>query len=272
MDTFNFPRCTLIFTLLSALSASVFTSVALAGNEFLSADSEGSESASELFTNPADALDEAQGWTVEAEVGFISSIGSTSNSNATLGGTAIHNKKKLKNTLVGDFFFAKSDGEKTAETLSLSHKLGYAMSNKNYVFNLLTYHQDKFENIDSRIADVFGRGRHFIKNKKHSLSNELGLGVRQTKYVDTTKSSKEMAGYFSLNYKRPLTSNTLLKEKLSILAGRDNIFTQLDISTEVKMTNTLSLSVNYSLGYNSKVQSGFKKLSKKMGITLLSEF
>ena len=81
-----------------------------------------------------------------------------------------------------------------------------------------------------------------------------------------------MAGYFSLNYKRPLTSNTLLKEKLSILAGRDNIFTQLDISTEVKMTNTLSLSVNYSLGYNSKVQSGFKKLSKKMGITLLSEF
>jgi putative salt-induced outer membrane protein YdiY len=146
------------------------------------------------------------------------------------------------------------------------------MSNKNYIFNLLTYHQDKFENIGSRIADVVGRGRHLIKNKKHSLSNELGLGLRQTKYVDATKNSKEMAGYFALNYERPLTNNTLFKEKFSILAGSDNIFTQLDISAKVKMTKRLSLSVNYSLEYNSKVQSGFKKLGKKMGITLLSEF
>lgn len=269
---FNFLRCKSLLILLLVLPGCVFTTVAIADNEFLSADSEGSESASELFTNPSSILDEEQGWSLEAEVGLVSSTGTTANSNATLGFTAIHNKKRLKNTIIGDFFFAKSEGEKTAETLSLSHKLGYASSNKNYIFNLLTYHKDKFENIGSRIADVVGRGRHLIKNKKHSVSSELGLGGRQTKYVDGTKKSKEIAGYFALNYERSLTSNTILKEKFSILAGSNNTFTKLDTSVEVKMTKTLSLSVNYSVGHNRNVQSGFKKLGTKMGITLLSEF
>ncbi|MCK5917643.1 MAG: DUF481 domain-containing protein [Cocleimonas sp.] len=247
------------------------TNTAIAANEFISADDEGSKSASELFTNP-NTTDKEQGWAVEAEVGFVSAAGSSASSNATFIITATHNKQRLKNTLAADFYFAKSAGEKTAETLSLSHKLGYAINTKSYIFNLLTYHQDKFENIGSRVSDIVGYGRHLIKNKKHSLSNELGFGIQQKKYIDGTKKSKEMAGYFALDYERPLTSNSLLKEKFSILSSKDNTFTKLDTTLEVEMTKKLSLRVNYSVNHNQKVQLGFKKISTKVGVTLVSEF
>ena len=242
--------------------------------EFLSANQEGSESANELFSNssPSDLDEKKKRWSGEAEVGFFATKGNNSNSNATISIISYYNQRFLKHTLKGEIYLANSQGEKTSESFSLDYKLDYFVNKERYVFNLSSYNRDKFSNISSRIADIVGYGRHLIKNKTHTLNSEYGFGIRQTKYIDKTKKSKEPAGYFALHYKRKLTKNTTLKEDFSILTGKDNTFSELKTALEVEMTEKLSLSVKYTLHHNKKVPIGFEKVGMVMSINLVGDY
>ncbi len=242
--------------------------------EFPSANKEGSESANELFSSsPPDDIDKAdKKWSGQAEVGFLASRGNNSSSSTTISITTYYRQPYLKHTLKGEIYLAKSQGEKTSESFSLDYKIDYLTDKKGYIFNLTSYNRDKFSNISARVADVVGYGRHLIKNKKHTLDSEYGLGIRQTRYIDKTKKSKEPAGYFALHYKRKLTKTTTLKEDLSILTGKDNTFSELKTALDVQMTKRLSLSVKYTLHHNQKTQIGFKKTGMVMSINLVGDF
>ncbi|MCK5895419.1 MAG: DUF481 domain-containing protein [Cocleimonas sp.] len=241
---------------------------------FPSANKEGSESASELFSSspPNDLEVMRPKWSGQAEVGFFASKGNNSNSNTTISVTAHYKQWSLKHTLKGEIFLAKSQGEKTSESLSLDYKLDYLINKKQYFFNLSTYNRDKFSNIDARFVNVSGYGHHVLKNKKHTLNSELGFGLRQTKYSDDTKKSKDPAGYFALHYKRKLTKTTILKEDFSLLMGKDNTFSELKTAIDVQMTERLSLGVKYTLYHNQKIQAGFKKMGMVMSINLVGDF
>ena len=245
-----------------------------ASAEFLSANQEGSESANQLFSKPLpDELDVAnKKWSGQAEVGFFATKGNNSSSNTTISITSSYNQRFLKHTLKGEIYVASSQGKKASESFSLDYKLDYFINKDKYIFNLSSYNRDKFSNISSRIADIVGYGSNLIKNKTHTLNSEYGLGIRQTKYIDKIKNSKEPAGYFALHYTRQLTKNTTLKEDFSILTGKDNTFTELKTALDVEMTEKLSLSVKYTLNHNKKTQIGFKKVGMIMSINLVGEY
>jgi putative salt-induced outer membrane protein len=250
----------------------IFLQTAMA--EFLSASKEGSESASELFSNspPSDLDKPNKKWLGQAEVGFSASKGNNSNSNTTISIASYYTQHFLKHTLKGEIYLSKSQGEKTSESLSLDYKLDYLFNKKQYLFNLLSYSRDKFSNIDARIADIIGYGHHLIKNEKHTLNSEFGFGIRQTKSTNKTKKSKEPASYFALHYNRKLTATTTLKEDFSILMGKNNTFSELKTALNLKMTEKLSLSVKYTVHHNQKTQSGFKKMGMVMSVNLVSDF
>jgi len=272
LNSFSYKSLFVLALAYLALLGVIFLNTAIASNEFLSTDKEGSESAGELFTNPTEDSDTPKGWSGDIEVGFILSTGNVDNTNATISVTAIHNKQPLKQTFTVGLFFAKNQGEKTAEQISIDYKLDYAINSQRYIFSLSAYHKDQFTNIDNRFAEIIGYGHFLIKNKTHKLNSELGLGIRQTKYLDNTKKSKELTGYLALHYKRKLTENTTLSEDFSTLSGNDNTFTELVSALEVNMTKMLSLSVKYTLNHNQTVQTGFENLDTIMSINLVGDF
>jgi putative salt-induced outer membrane protein YdiY len=242
--------------------------------EFLSADQEGSESANQLFSKSSpDDLDEVtKKWSGQAEVGFFATKGNNTNSNTTISITSYYHQRFFKHTLKGEVYLANSEGEKTSESFSLDYKLDYFVNKETYIFNLSSYNRDKFSNIGARVADIVGYGRNLIQSKKQTLNSEYGFGIRQTRYIDKTKKSREPAGYFALHYKRKLTKNTTLKEDFSTLTGKDNTFSELKTALEVQMSEKLSLSVKYTLHHNKKIQKGFKKMGMIMSVNLVGEF
>ncbi len=271
----SFSQYKLTFILALAclsLSGYTFAQPAATSDDFLSADKKGGASADKLFTDKSKDPKAKQGWSGQAQVGLVSSTGNADNNSTTAGVTAVYNKRRLKHTLTGDIYFAENKGERTAERFALGHKLDYAINSKSYVFNFLTYDQDKFANIDSRIADVIGYGRKLIESEKHSLIGEIGLGARQTEHIDETPDSNEAVGHFGLHYKGQLTDTTTLTEDLTIQSGKDNTFSESVTALQVAMTEKLSLSLNYSVRNNTEVPTGFEKTDTVTSINLVGKF
>ncbi|CAA6828368.1 MAG: Unknown protein [uncultured Thiotrichaceae bacterium] len=241
------------------------------GGDFLSADEQGSASTKKLFGNEAD-LKSKEGWSGQASAGLVTSTGNAENNNITAGINATYMKRRWRHTFAGNVYFAESEGERTAEHYALSHKARYSLSQKSYLFNFISYDADEFADIDFRIADVLGYGHTLIDTDKHYLEAELGLGFRQTQFISDDPDSDETVGNLGLHYIGKLTDTTKLTEDLLILGGDENVFTESVTALNVKMTEKLSLSLNYTIRNNSDVPDGIEKTDTITSVNLVADF
>lgn len=214
-----------------------------------------------------------QGWSGKLKIGLKQSTGNTESSSTSGSGTLIYNKKRWKHTLKGKIKSSKSNGEETAKNHKLSYQTEYAINKKSYYFNTIGYKHNEFKNIDSRVFDAFGYGRVLLKNDKHKLTGYVGAGIRKVQYIDGTPESTGGLGYIGGHYKGQLTDAISLNEEFSILTGKDNdTLSESVTSLNLKMTKSLSLSLEYEIHHHSKVSSGFKKTDTKTGVNLVVNF
>lgn len=244
-------------------------------DDFLSADPKGSVSADRLFNRkapPKEGVGPKQGWSGKSSAGLVVSTGNTENNSVNLGLSATYINRPWRHTIAAGTYFAENEGEKAAERYSISHKVNYSMGDRASLFNFLSYDADEFANIDSRIADVVGYGRTLIDTERHSLDAELGVGFRQTQFTNGDPDSEETVGHLGLNYTGRLTDNTTLTENLLVQGGSDNTFTESVTALNVKMTDKLSLNLNYTVRNNSDVPAGREKTDTVTSINLVSSF
>lgn len=262
-----------------SLALLVFVTPALAqsggAGDFLSADKKGSAAANALFDRKAPSkggVKPPQGWSGKGSAGLVVSTGNTENNSVNLGLNVTYINDPWRHTVAATTYFAENNGEKEAERYAISHKANYSMGDRGYVFNFLSYDSDEFANIDSRLADVVGYGRNLIDTEKHNLDVELGVGYRQTRFTNNDPDSDETVGHAGLNYIGQITPTTTLTENLLIQGGSDNIFTESVTALNVKMTDKLSLSLNYTVRNNSEVAAGREKTDTVTSINLVTGF
>ena len=123
-------------------------------------------------------------WTGDAELGLSISGGNTENTTANAKLDIDSARNSWRHNIFADAYYAEDDDAKTAERYAVGYKPRYFMTDKDYVFAILRYDQDKFAFIDSRTTEVVGYGRQFISTPKHYLDGEIGLGARQTEYIN----------------------------------------------------------------------------------------
>lgn len=248
------------------------TSEAAKVGGFLSTDAEGSKSAASLFSGSMPNPDAEPRWSGSARAGIVSSSGNADNQNISAGILAKYNKKRWLHELGADLYFAENEDEKTAERYKLSYKLKYGINARSYAFNFASYEADKFSNLDMRISNVLGYGRQVLKKEKHTLDTEVGLGARNTEFVNNRADLDEAVAHLALHYKGKLTKTTTLTEDFTIQSGDDNTFTESVTALQVAMTERLSLSLNYTVRNNTDVSAGFEKTDTITSINLVSSF
>src|SRR3569832_1164834 len=122
-------------------------------------------------------------WTGNAEFGFSNTTGNTETSTANLKVDLNHVVGSWRHNLFGESIYSDNNSIKSAERYMAGYKPSYFFSEKNYMFGILRYDQDRFAFINSRFNEVLGYGRQVYNTRIHVLDGEIGLGARQTDYV-----------------------------------------------------------------------------------------
>lgn len=215
----------------------------------------------------------SDGWLGEGELGLVSTSGNTENGSFTgkldlgkVSGRWIH-------TLLGDIYKADTDGVDTADRASLGYKPKRLITDRTYGFGLLNYDTDEFGNIDERLREVVGVGHFFINDETTLLLGEVGVGARQTDFLDGSSSDDGAILYLYGKYKRNFSDNLSFIQTIAVDAGSDNTFAESVTGLQVGLAGDLSMKLSYTIRQNSDIVGvRGKKRDAISGLTLVYGF
>jgi len=196
-------------------------------------------------------------WTGNAEFGFSNTTGNTETSTANLKVDLNHVVGSWRHNLFGESFYSDNNSIKSAERYMAGYKPSYFFSEKNYMFGILRYDQDRFAFINSRFNEVLGYGRQVFNTRIHVLDGEIGLGARQTDYVSdpSTADLKEnnVFLFLGLKYNGKISETTQFLETARVESSYENTFVESDSAFQFHVIGNLSAKVSYTVRYNSDI-------------------
>jgi len=211
-------------------------------------------------------------WKGDAELGVLKTNGNTRNQNITFKGKIVNDRDKWRHTVTGEALNSSEQGNTTAERYFLSGKSDYKLSDKSYIFGLLTYENDRFSGYDYRATETLGYGRNVIKRDILTLDLEAGLGARQSKLGATGENQNEglihLAG--SLGWK--ISDTSTFSEDLSSDIGEKSTVTKSVTALKTQIVGNLASKVSFTAKYTSKVPADVTKLDTETAVTLVYSF
>jgi putative salt-induced outer membrane protein len=160
----------------------------------------------------------------------------------------------------------------TAERYSLSNKLDYNFSEKNYAFGVVEYEKDLFGGVRERTSEAVGYGRHILTGPAHTWDAEVGAGARQTEANVTGEKNADAIGRFSTAYQWKITDTARFAENVKVESGESNTFSESVTELKLNIIGNLAAVLSYNLRHNSRVPFGTEKLDTTAGVTLSYSF
>jgi putative salt-induced outer membrane protein len=245
----------------------------ISGSDTLSADQSGSEAATKLFTiHKLPDPDAPPNWEGQAQAGISSSTGNSESSNINASALVSYTSFPWRHYFSADINFAENDGDSTTERYAAAYKSEYFLSPRTFAFGFLSYDRDQFADIDSRYSVAIGLGHAILNSERNILLFDIGGGYRQTNYVGTTEDSGEAVGQIALYYSGRITNNTNFNQNLMTLIGSKNTYVESVTSLQVSMTDTLALSLNYTVMYNSFTPPDIESTDTFTSVSLVAAF
>lgn len=155
----------------------------------------------------------------------------------------------------------------TAERYSVSDKLDYNFSEKNYTFGVVEYEKDLFGGIRERTSQAVGYGRRLLLGPTHTWDAELGVGARQTEANVSGERANDAIGRFNTKYEWKITETARFLESLKVEGGETNTFSESVTELKLNIVGNLAAVLSYNLRHNSNVAQGTEKLDTTAGVT-----
>ena len=210
-------------------------------------------------------------WKGEAEVGAVLTSGNTETQNVNAKAKLVNERDKWKHTAKLEIMSSSSDSETTAERYFASGKSDYKLSDKNYLYGLITYENDRFSGYDYRTNESLGYGRHLIKRDNLTLDAEAGAGARQSKL---RTGSSENEGVFrlagALNWK--ISAASIFSEDLSFDIGENQTVSKSVTGLKTQIVGSLATKITYTVKNTSDVPPGVKTTDTETAVTLVYSF
>lgn len=212
-----------------------------------------------------------EGWQGSVALGYLHTTG---NSNTTsLNGKALAGYKSGNwlDSLALTALNASQDDQRTAESYEATGQSDYSLTDSDYVFGMADYLTDRFSGYDRRATEAGGYGRRLVNTDTQQLGVELGVGARQSRFIDGT-SDDGVIERFALNYLWKFSDNSNFSENLSIEHGSENTFTQSVTALTANLAGNFALSVSYTVNHNSTVLPGFRNTDTITAVSLVYSF
>lgn len=216
-------------------------------------------------------------WKGEAELGINSSSGNTEATVVNGRINADHEALRWLHNVFAETYYAEDQGTQTAERYALGYRPRYFLTDKDYAFGILRYDQDQFSAIDSRFTEVVGYGRRLLDTAAHKLEAEIGVGARQTQYVESPDTvglaENEALGFLGGKYEGQLTEHSKLSETLRVEFGEENTFIESVTGLTMVVIGNLSSKITYTVRHNSDIVGARGENTDTLtGVNLLYSF
>ena len=228
-------------------------------------------SAVALFSHSAQA-NPASTWKGDAELGILATNGNTKTKNITGKGKVVNDRDRWRHTFKLEILNNSESGTTTAERYAASGKSDLKLSEKSYVFGLLTYENDRFSGYDYRATETLGYGRNVIKRDSLTLDLEAGLGARQSKIGGSGEKQNEGLLHVAGNLGWKISDTSTFTEDLSSEMGEKSTVSKSVTALKTQIVGNLASKMSFTAQYTTKVPAGVTQLDTKTAVTLVYSF
>lgn len=194
--------------------------------------------------------DEAQKehWQGNVDVGYISSMGTTSGSKDTFRGkvSATHTGSYWVNIFSAEGIGVRDDIPATNDTerYLLNLKSRHFFAEYNFFTLRAQWEKDLLSASEYQLIASLGLGREIIKTKDHHLKLETGIGTRHNERRVLVP-NRETIGLFSWDYDWKINPNTKFLHKGTIESGDSNVVTRVTTQLKQNITKVIALTVSH---------------------------
>ena len=232
------------------------------------------------FSSIAFAQDEVKPFTMEGELGFISTTGNTETTSVSAGINAHHELEQWSNDYAIEGLYKKEtvdndgvDEEYTsAQKFYGSAQANYKLENPDYrLFGFASYEDDRLSNFDYQATVAAGWNQKVLENKRHTLEYSIGPGYS---FAQTQEGEDQdsMIVRASGAYTWKLSSTAKFTQTLSTEVGSDNTKSRAESAVTATISGNLSMKVSFKLDHNTNVSDGVEKLDTETAVTLVYNF
>ncbi|MDO9180461.1 MAG: DUF481 domain-containing protein [Agitococcus sp.] len=189
-----------------------------------------------------------QDWRGNIDVGYLSSMGTTSGSKDTFRG-------KITATQTGNYwthiFSLEGIGVRDeipttndSERYLASYKALHFFAKRNFFTLRAQWEKDLLSTSEYQIITSLGLGRELLKTNNHHLKIETGIGNRHNE-LRLLAANSETIGLFSWDYDWKINTNTKFIHKGTIESGDSNVVTRINNQFKQNITKVIALAVSH---------------------------
>lgn len=193
------------------------------------------------------------GWVGKGELGYVLARGNTDSSTLSGKTEATDTLDAWTNILGGSVLRADSAGVTSANRYELHGQSNYKISAEGYVFGGLRFEHDDFSSFAHQAIVDAGYGYKFVDTPDTKLAGELGLGYRRSKVRLTQQDEGDGIVRAAMNYEHAFNAATKVLDKFGVESGSNDTLITNDLALQVKMSDRLALSLDYSVRHHSTI-------------------
>jgi len=208
---------------------------------------------------PADKKSGDSPWFAKIAAGYAETSGNSESSAANFKGEGRYDKDRwhhiLGATAVGTSSAADRDSESetTAEAYWAGWQSQYDITEALYGFGSVDWYKDRFSAYDQQLYEALGLGWRILRGEVHFLDVEVGGGAKQAD-LQNGDSQDEAIGLLRGVYTWKIGSNATFVQKLAVLTGSDNTYTESITELKAGIIGNLSMVLGYTYKHNSDVE------------------
>lgn len=206
-----------------------------------------------------DKKEDAGPWSATLAAGYAKTSGNSESSAANFKGEGRYDKARwhhiLGATAVGTSSAANRDEDSvtTAEAYWAGFQSQYDLTEAFYGFGSIDWYKDRFSAYDQQLFETAGIGWRILRGEVHFLDLEVGGGAKQAQLTsggDQNEGIGVVRGIYTWN----ISKNAAFVQKLAVLSGSDNTFTETISELKAGIIGNLSLVLGYTYRHNSDVE------------------
>ena len=211
-------------------------------------------------------------WSAEVGLGIMMTFANTHTSSVNGTGDVVYQVSQWRHSARAEALRSSTDGDRTAERYQITGKSDYRLDDRNYLFGLLGYEDDRFSGYDYQANASVGYGRDLVRGPTLNVNAELGVGARHNRLADTDESDTEgtvrVAGALSWN----ISDAATFSQQLDSTIGEDLPVTNSISSLSTQVVGNLAAKLSVHVRHISDVPDGVEKRDTKTTANLVYKF
>lgn len=211
--------------------------------------------------------EEASPWSGSVKLGYLATSGNTDSSSLNSGFQITYSLELWQHEATAAAIHSTESNATTAEAYDFGWKSARNLTEHDFLFGRLNWRKDRFSSYDQQFSQAVGYGRRLIDSEAHKLNAEIGLGARQSDFIDGTDESESIVSG-RLTYNWLMSETSTFGQTIAVESGSSNTYVESVTQLKARLIGGLALVASYTVKNNSDVLPGTEKTDTFTALSL----